>query len=272
MTGTPRAMHSPRAVAGLLAGLGLLAWATAAPAQSGLEIMQKQRDLHRTRDEEEVQAMKVYNKAGASKERKLNRYTITDARDLSKILVRFVMPRDVEKTGLLTWEAKDGNDDQWLYLPATKKAKRIASSGKKNRFMGTDFAFEDLRPENLTLHKYTLVGSEALDGADCWVIEAAPATERQADESGYSKRKLWVRKDNHYTVKREFYDKKGKLEKIQTDRKLVNVKGTIWRANEVDMHDVQAGTRTVLIVESRSLDKGLKDSFFTEAELTRGGS
>lgn len=243
-----------------------------ARAQSGLEIMQKQRELHRVKDEEETQLMKLLNKAGAVKERRVVRYTLSGPQDLSKILIRFLAPRDVENTGLLTWEAKDGNDDQWLYLPATKKAKRVASSGKKNRFMGTDFAFEDLRPESLAVHKYALLGSETVDGQECYVIEAVPATERQAADSGYSKRKLWIRKDNYYTVKREYYDKKGALEKVETHRKLLNVKGTIWRANEVEMHDVQAGTRTVVLVENRALDKGLKEGFFTEDELTRGGS
>jgi hypothetical protein len=270
-------MESParicRAVLFLPLVVGLLALDPGpAWAQSGLEIMKKQRDLHRAKDEEETQQMKLINKAGASKDRRVVRYTLTAPEDLSKILIRFMAPRDVENTGLLTWEAKDGNDDQWLYLPATKKAKRVASSGKKNRFMGTDFAFEDLRPENLALHRYTLVGAETVDGQECHVIEAVAATERQAADSGYSKRKLWIRKDNYYTVKREYYDKKGVLEKVQTDRKLTNVKGTLWRANEVEMHDVQAGTRTVVAVENRALDKGLKESFFTEAELTRGGS
>ncbi len=255
--------------------LTLLALAGAgapAEAQTALDIMRKQRDLQRVKDEQEVQQMDVINKAGVAKQRRVVRHTLTDRQDLSKILLRFLAPRDVENTGLLTWEAKGGDDDQWLYLPATKKVKRIASSGKKNRFMGTDFAFEDLRPENLELHRYSLVGSEALEGQDCWVIEAVPATERQAADSGYSKRKLWMRKDSHYTVKREYYDRKGKLEKIEQSRGLVNVLGTVWRANQIEMHDVQEGTRTVVKVESRALNKGLGDALFTEASLIAGGS
>jgi hypothetical protein len=233
--------------------------------------MQKQRQLHRVPDEEEIQLIRLIDKSGAVKERRIIRYTLTTSQDLNKTLVRFLAPRDVENTGLLTWEAMDGNDDQWLYLPSTKKVKRIAASGKKNRFMGTDFTYEDLRPESLPLHTYTLVGAETVDAQECYVVEAAPATEKQATDSGYSKRRIWVRKDNYYAVKREYYDKKGKLEKVESLRKLVNVQGTIWRANEIEMHDVQAGTRTVMLVESRHLTRGLKESFFTEAELTRGG-
>jgi outer membrane lipoprotein-sorting protein len=243
----------------------------AAAAQSGLDIMEKQRDLHRTRDEEETQRMTLVSKGGETKQRRIVRYTLTGNDNLSKILIRYLAPRDVENTGLLTWEARDGDDDQWLYLPATKKVKRIASSGKKNRFMGTDFAFEDLRPENLTAHKYAVLATETVDGQPCWVIEAVPANAKQAADSGYSKRKLWVRQDNYYTAKREYYDKRDKLEKVQTDRKLRNVKASVWRADEVEMHDVQAGTKTIAAIEKRELDKGLNDSLFTEAELARGG-
>ena len=259
-------------LAPLLTLLALGGAGAPAEAQTALDIMRKQRDLQRVKDEQEVQQMDVINKAGVAKQRRVVRHTLTDRQDLSKILLRFLAPRDVENTGLLTWEAKGGEDDQWLYLPATKKVKRIASSGKKNRFMGTDFAFEDLRPENLELHRYNLVGSEAVEGKDCWVIEAVPATERQAADSGYSKRKLWVRKDSHYTIKREYDDRKGKREKIEQSRGLVNVLGTVWRANQIEMHDVQEGTRTVVKVESRALNKGLGDALFTEASLIAGGS
>ncbi len=254
----------------LTAVLLLLAGAGPAAAQSGLDVMQKQRELQRARDEVETSVMKIYSKAGEVQVRRLMSHALTPPGGLTKTLLRFLAPRDVENTGLLTWEGQDGQDDQWLYLPATRRVKRIAASGKKSRFMGTDFSYEDLRPENLALHAYTLVGSEGVDGADCYVVEAKPATERQAADSGYSRRKLWIRKDNYTTVKQEFYERKGLLEKVGMSRGLVNVKGTFWRAREIEMRDVQAGTRTVMVVEQRSLDTGLTDSFFTEAELTRG--
>ena len=257
-----------RLVAILLA-TWILSGPIAAWTQSAPEIMRKQREQQRLKDEEEVQTLRLVSKTGAIKERKLVLYTLAGPDYLDKSLIRFLAPRDVENTGLLTWEAMDGNDDQWLYLPAARKAKRIASSAKKNRFMGTDFAYEDLHPENPGVHRYALVGSENVDGQDCLVIEAVPATERQATDSGYSRRKLWIRKDNLLTVKREYYDKQGKLEKVEERRKPVNVTGSVWRVDEVEMHDVQNSTRTILQVERRRFNAGLKDSFFTEAELTR---
>jgi outer membrane lipoprotein-sorting protein len=251
----------------LAASVPAAAWAQSAP-----EIMQKHRELQRVKDEEEQLLLRLISKSGAVKERRVIRYTRNGPEDLNKILIRFLAPRDVENTGLLTWEAKDGNDDQWLYLPATRNVKRIAAAGKKNRFMGTDFAYEDLRPENLAVHSYRLTGSESLDGQDCWVIESVPANDRQAADTGYSKRRLWVRKDRYTLAKLEYSDKQGRLEKVEVFRKPVNVGGTAWRYDEFEMQDVQDGTKTVVVVERRAVDRGLKDEFFSEAELTRGGS
>jgi hypothetical protein len=99
-----------------------------------------------------------------------------------------------------------------------------------------------------------------------------PANERQAADTAYSKRRLWLRKDGLVLMKREYYDRQGRLEKVETMRRLVNVKGTVWRSGEYEMHDVQNGTKTLVVIEKRAIEKGLKDDFFSEAELTRGGS
>lgn len=260
-------------VAVVVLGVLLAGLPAGAPAEepTGLAIMQTQRRLHRVRDSEEIVLMKVVGRHGDVKERRLATYTLIGPDDLSKLLIRFLAPRDVQDTGLLTWEHADGDDDQWLYLPASRRVKRIASSARKTRFMGTDFAYEDLRPEALALHRYTLVGSESLDGRECFVVEAVPATPRQAADSGYGKRRLWIGKAHHVTLRIEYYDKRGRLAKIATARNVVNVTGTVWRADETEMRDVQGGTRTVMIVERRRLDTGLGDSFFTETELRRGG-
>src|ERR1043166_9620218 len=150
--------------------LASLAGHAGAQAPGALAIMQKQRELHRAKDEEEALAVKIVDKRGAVKQRRLVRFTVTAPDGLSKVLVRFTAPRDIANTGLLIWEARDGDDDQWLYLPGVKKVKRIAASGKKNRFLGTDFAFEDLRSENLALYTYTLTGTETIAGQACYII------------------------------------------------------------------------------------------------------
>lgn len=256
-----------------IACLGGLLWiaatATGAPPPDAKEIMVKQRALLSVTDETETLAMTIHAKNGDQKKRSVRRITRT-ADGLSRTLVRFLAPRDVERTGVLTWENANGVDDQWMYLPAMKKVKRIASSGKKNRFMGTDFAYEDLRPESTEAHRYALLRTEPCETETCWVIEAVAATPTLAEETGYSRRQLWVQQSNHMTVRVDFYDKSNKLEKQQINRRVKNVKGTLWRANEIEMRDMIAGTRTVNEVLDRTHDTGLKEELFSQLELEEG--
>jgi uncharacterized protein len=251
----------------------LVTWvffASSASAQTGVDIMKKQKELLKTKDEYETQKMVLINAQGQKKERKIERYTKTDANGLNKILIRFLSPRDVENTALLTWEKQGGDDDQWLNLPAVGRPKRIGSSGKKNRFMGTDFSYEDLRPEALDAYTYKLVASETCDGKPCFVIEAVPRTEKERQDSGYGRRKFWILKDNYYSVKREFYDTAGTLEKIERSTGLKSLGGSVWRANSIEMEDVKKHTKTILSVEERKINQGLSDQIFTERELTKG--
>ena len=161
------------------------------------------------------------------------------------MLIKFLAPADIRNTGLLTWEQPgDKEDDQWIYLPATRTPKRIASSGKKGAFMNTDLAFEDLRPEDLDAHTYNVLREEDLGGQKCWVIEALPSTDKEKLESGYGKRVFWVRKDLHLTVQTEFYNKSDKLLKRQTFSDLVNVGGEMWRAKRVRVETLDRKTAT----------------------------
>lgn len=238
---------------------------------TGLEIMETQRRLHRLDDEEELRLMVMVDDSGQERRRKLAGYMITPpGADQYKLLLRFQSPRDVRNTGLLVWENETGDADQWLYLPAFRRVKRIPTSGKKNRFMGTDFAYEDLRREPIKLNDYSLVGSETLDGQETFVVEAKPATEAAADDSGYSKRKLWIHKELFTTLAVEYYDKAGRLWKVLKNRDFESVGHTAWAPNEIEMTDIQTGTKTIVIIESRKVNQGLNARFFTEVELRRG--
>ena len=259
---------------GLIAILALATGVDPIPAAdppSGAEIMKNQRERHRLKDERVFVEMRLVSKLGREKVRTLSIDTLTTAEDRHKIMWRFLSPPDIAGTGLLIWETASGEDDQWLYLPASRKVKRIPASGKKNRFMGTDFAHEDMRPEPLGLHTYTLARSETLDGHDAFLIEARPATPERARDSGYSLRTLWIDKESLSTLKVEYTDKAGRPLKVLTPRQYVSVAGTAQRANELEMHDVQEGSRTIMRVLRRTANSGLKESLFTELELTRGG-
>lgn len=236
---------------------------------TGREIMERQKELHESQDEEETAKMELVDKKGRVKEREIIRYSLKLENGLNKYVLKFLSPKDVKGTGLLTWENEDRDDDQWLYLPAMRKEKRIASSSRKNEFMGTDFTYGDLRPEDLDVHDYNVIASDTIDGHECYVIEALPKTDKEKRQSGYSKRKVWVRKDIFYTVKVEFYDERGKLFKVETDEELKNVKGTMWRSKKITMHNIKRNHKTVLTSEERKIEQGVSEAIFTIRWLKR---
>jgi outer membrane lipoprotein-sorting protein len=254
------------------AAAALLAIALAAPAgaQSGLEIMKEQQRRHQAKSEELRVKVTLLDPTGKEKERELQILSSTDQAGLSKVLIKFLAPPDIRNTGLLTWEQPaDQDDDQWLYLPATRKANRIASSGKKGSFMNTDLAYEDLRPEDLDAHTYNVLREEDLGGQKCWVIEALPSTDKEKLESGYGKRVFWVRKDLYLTVQTEFYNKSDKLFKRQTFSDLVNVGGEMWRAKAMRVETLDRKTASVLTTLEDKVNQKVDENLLTQQGLTR---
>ncbi|MFT5466229.1 MAG: hypothetical protein ACI8UO_001327 [Verrucomicrobiales bacterium] len=241
-----------------------------AEAVTGLEIMEERERRHETDQEETWDKMHLYDRKGDKKEERLMVTFSIRLESGNRSLIKFASPADIRSVGLLTWEQpEDKEDDQWLFLPATKLVKRIAGGGKKNQFMGTDLAYEDLRRENLAAHDYKLTGETTIDDHGCWIVEATPITEKEKKDSGYGKRVFYIRKDIYYTVKTEFYDKRDRKVKIGIVQKIVNVGGNAYRSNIVAVQRVREGTKTITVNERRELDEELDESLFTQEGLKR---
>jgi len=259
----------------LLAGMALIFIASGAvPASSyamdARSIMKKYTDQFSVRDETDNANMTLINKNGKERRRTLTIMTKEYPDELHKILIRFTAPESIYGAGLLIVEQKDRNDDEWLYLPALKKVKKISTAERSHSFMGSEFSYEDLHREVLDDYDYQLKGSEALDGQECFIIEAIPTSQRKLEETGYSKRKLWIRKDIFFRVKVEYYDKKGKLLKIETDDQLTQIDPGMYRMNRITMINSKTGNKTVLDSTSRSTNQGIPASRFTTTYLEQG--
>jgi len=162
---------------------------------------------------------------------------------------------------------KDGGKEK-------RQVKRYAKGSKKNYFMGTDFTYEDMEPEDIDNFNYTILRSEKLNqdkkDSDCYVIEAVPANEEKKRESGYSRGIMWIEKEYLYTLKVEFYDRRGRLQKIQTNHEVKNVSGTIWRAKKSLMKHLVKKHKTLTGTTSRKINTSVKDSVFTERFILSG--
>jgi len=189
-----------------------------------------------------------------------------------KMVVFFTEPANIRDTALLTfdYDDPDKDDDQWLYLPALKKVRRISSADRGDYFMGTDFTFEDMKqtPELADYH-WKLLGSKTVDGQDCWMVEGTPVSADVMRELGYSKMVQYVRKDNDLTIAVDYWDQAGRELKHLHVSELKQIQG-IWSPLKVEMDNVQSHHRTTLEFSDQHYNTGLKDRMFTQRTLKRG--
>lgn len=237
---------------------------------SGREIMEEQKSRHEVHSEY-TESIMILSDSKDNRERRLLKEYNKDFEDgQNRSLMVFLEPSDIRGTALLTWDHEDAQSDQWLYLPAQGRMQRIADSSKKSYFMGTDFTYEDLEPEELDNFVYEVLRNEDIDGQTCWVIEAVPVSEEQKRISGYSKRHLWVSKDNYATIKINFYDRRERVIKTQTAHDLENIRDDVWRARTTLMDNFSREHQTVIGVQNRRIDHVIEESVFTERFILRG--
>ncbi len=230
----------------------------------GLAIMEEQREINSGyRDELLVCRMILVNAKGDRSERSLEFRTLEGLDAGDKTLLVFKDPPDVRGTTLLTHENRVGDDDQWLYLPALRRARRIASSNRSSSFVGSELSYEDLAPNEVTKHQYKYLREEAVDGVPVWVIESTP----RFKESGYSRRELFVRKDNHQMARANFYDRKGQLLKVARWDGWWRVAAKRWRARSLRVENVQTGKSTILEVLDVKIGNGYSPGDFSARAL-----
>ena len=185
--------------------------------------------------------------------------------DGDKSLLIFDNPKDVKGTAMLTHSHKNRPDEQWLYLPALHRVKRISSTGKAGSFMGSEFAYEDLSSPELEKFTFKWLREEKYNNMDCDVIERIPLDQ----DSGYVREVVWLGKKESRYWKAVYYDRKNTLLKtlISSDYKKYNNK--FWRAGKMHMTNHQSGKETTLFWEKYAFNTGLKDRDFQKNILKR---
>jgi outer membrane lipoprotein-sorting protein len=208
-------------------------------------------------------------------ERKRNiRRFMKDKGEDTRFIMFFQSPADVKDTGFLTYDydAYEKDDDQWLYLPALKKTKRIASSDKSGSFMGSDFNYSDMTNKNLDAYEFKILKEVEVRGDKCWIIEAIPQTQEEIEETGYKKSWIFVRQDNFFVVRAVHWTSEGGKIKYLDIPKLEQVDG-IWVAREMTMTTKKSKKtqhKTILRFPDIRFNQDLDEGMFSIRRLEKG--
>jgi outer membrane lipoprotein-sorting protein len=216
-------------------------------------------------DSEVSLRMILRNRHGDESTRAMHTSVLEVEGDGDKAIIVFDEPRDVSGTAFLSHTHKEGSDDQWLYLPALRRVKRIASNNKAGPFMGSEFAYEDISSQEVEKYTYRYVRDEVLDGQPTFVVERDPVDDR----SGYSWQLVWYDQAEYRPVKIEFYDRKESLLKTLTFHEYRQHLGQFWRAQRYEMVNHQTGKSTTLQWGAYSFQAGLSDRDFDTNSLRR---
>lgn len=210
--------------------------------------------------------MILMNKQGQKSERNVRIRTLEVKEDGDKTLVIFDTPRDVKGTAFLSFTHKVGDDDQWLYLPAVQRVKRISSRNKYGSFMGSEFSYEDIASQEPEKYTYKWIRDERYQDRECFVLEQYPVDKKN---SGYKKQVIWLDKKEYRLWKAEYFDRKNSHLKTLTTSGYRKYLDKYWRPDQMVMINHQTGKSTRLIMSNYKFRTGLKDSDFNQNSLRR---
>lgn len=210
--------------------------------------------------------MILKNKQGDTSEREIRIKNFEVVDDGDKSLSIFDKPRDVRGTAFLTFSHVDKPDDQWLYLPALKRVKRISSRNKSGPFMGSEFAFEDIGSQEIAKYTYKFIKEAPCgDGLNCLVSERYPTDKF----SGYTKQVSWIDDQEYRIIKTDFYDRRKSLLKTLEMNEYKQYLDKFWRPHNMVMTNHQTGKSSILNYSEYQFKTGLKDSDFNKSKLKR---
>lgn len=217
--------------------------------------------------------MILIDKKGNERRREIKVFTRDKGKDTLRIQF-FLSPADVKDTGFLTYDyyAGEKDDDQWLYLPALHKTKRIATSDKSSAFMGSDFSYADMTDRVLDEWHYKLLKEDEVAGHKVWLIEALPVSTVVVDRYGYTKSILFIRQDIFMVVRAVHLLKEGKKIKYMDTKKIELIDG-IWVATERWMKTTvrkRTTHRTILTWSNVRFNSNLDENFFSIRRLEKG--
>jgi len=238
---------------------------TSAAELSGTEIMEKVYNRETGESRTSKLEMILINRHGAERIREIKQYE-KDFAEVEKKIMFFISPADVRNTSFMNWsyDSKQ-SDDQWIFLPALNKVKRISSENKSDYFMGSDFTYDDLGDRTLAEDQHKLIGEDIIQDKEVYIVENIPA----AEDDLYSRTVTYVWKNKWIGLKKEFYNQEGELLKVLTVNEIVEIDGILTIVDN-EMHNLKSDHRTILRNTEVEYNTEVDKNLFSERMMKRG--
>ncbi|MCP5149221.1 MAG: outer membrane lipoprotein-sorting protein [Ectothiorhodospiraceae bacterium] len=257
-----------------LASIVLLVLATLAPPvladplADGKALAQRVHDRDRGKDLSWRGTMVLAERGREPRVRNMFMHQVKLPGDETRSLLRFTAPADVAGTGVVTIDYAKGNADQWVYLPALKRSRRISADRRGGRFVGSDYYYEDLQVRKVSLDRHRHLGREKMFNADVDVLESVPV---DPSNSVYGKRVTWIHPGTLLPLRVDFFEPGGAepLKRLLV-HKIEKIQG-YWTVTDTSMTDLKTGSQTRLVIERAVYDRGLPTSLFSTAGLEDAG-
>jgi hypothetical protein len=231
---------------------------------SGQELARQVHDRYVGEDSVSRQTMELASATGQKRVRELN-ISVLDKGGARSTLLRFVSPADIQGTGFLAIEDGQGKTEQFLYLPALNRTRRIVAGQKSRSFVNTDFTFEDMERRPVDDSEHVILGEESLNNVRCWIMESRPKT---GTDSQYTSVRSWVAQDMLLPLRADFFAGGETPIKRYAVLQLENIQD-IWTETKVIMEDLLSGHKTTLETTTIQYNTGISDSIFTQQALER---
>ena len=244
----------------------LLIWGTAAFAQAQNDpskIVEAVEQQTMGRDLSLKAVFEVYPPSGAKQQKRVE-VLERNTDGVHRVLVRFLSPPEWAGLTLLAITGDGVFKKQWIYTPATNRARPMGERDQAESFAGTDFTYEDLQPAPAAAFTYKLLSSsEVIEGHAAYKLEGR---QKNGTTSQYAYSYYWIAQDVPCILFKEMYSAQGQRLRTLKASQLKKVSG-VWGARRLEMRTMATNSRTVLTIEEAKFDRGLASSLFTPEAL-----
>lgn len=178
-----------------------------------------------------------------------------------KVMLSVSNPEDLRGSAYLMVE-RESRDDLFMYLPATRRVKRILGNQTSDALWGTDFSYEDIKQVQgiFDAGKLTREPDAEVGGRKAYVLSFAPD---KVEESAYRRVVSRIDQETCVALQTDFFRAKETPEKrLTVSAQEIKREGQRWQPHFYEMQDLGNGTRSELRIEKVVADTDLAERLF----------